>query len=98
MICLEYCPEGRPVNDFALEAEFAFLRTMNHNNTGEIVRYSTENIFNRVREGIVDGEIPNDSVVFIFNEKEFSPNVYGTIHPWPNVFYAIVMKYNLPKF
>lgn len=86
MLYLEYCPEGRAVNDFALEAEFAFLRTCNHNNVGGVHKYSTDNIFNRVRLGIVGGEIHHADVMFLYGEHKIRPNVYGAIVCWPDGF------------
>lgn len=92
MLYLEYCPDGLPVNDFGLEAEFSFLRTVNHNNRGDIIKYSTGNIFNRVREGIVDGEISHENVVFLYQGQEIIPNEYGAIVHWPNGFCDIDIR------
>ena len=85
---IEYCAQGKPVNDFGLDAEFDFLlRSQNQHFGSEFIfQYSTENIFNRVRVGIVSGEISQEDVVFIFQGKEFSPNEYGAITNWPNGF------------
>jgi len=52
---IKYCEYGQPVSDFYLEQEF-----QNFAKYGGTKEYSTENIFNRIRLGIIRNEIENN--------------------------------------
>ena len=77
MINIEYCPEGEPVNDFQCEVIFNQIKE----NSDVIFewKFSTENIFSRIRWGIVSGEIPEHFCCFVFNGYYMHLNRFGAI-------------------
>ena len=90
---VEYCESGQSVNDFHLENELSYIKGFvcdeqkrHSNNADEHIYYSTENIFNRVRLAIVNGEIDPNDIRFVFEENVFSVNKYGAIPNWPKGF------------
>lgn len=55
--------------------------------------FSTSLIFDRIRVGIAEGDIPANSVVFIFNDEKIPINEDGMITSWPEGFLDQNIKY-----
>lgn len=94
MITVEYTRHGDAVNDFNLELTYQdFVERVKDNEV--YFSFSTENIFTRIRLGIVKGEI-DFPIMFAFYTKEenfeFSPNKYGAIVNWPKGFCDSVVR------
>jgi hypothetical protein len=87
---LTYSKSGIPVNDF--EVEEVYKNIIHHlneeNDTGGSYNfsYSTENIFSRVRLGIVSGDISPDEIRFFYEGELIKINKYGAILHWPKGF------------
>lgn len=47
---------------------------------------SSENLYNRIRVGIVEGEIDCEDVRFVYGDQILRPNRYGAITDWPKGF------------
>jgi hypothetical protein len=90
MIIIEYCLSGQPVSDFYVEEEYkAVLRCYEgwkEFKDSHTLFYSTDNIFNRIRLGILEDEIDCNEIRFEFNGEEIVINHYGAIRHWPNGF------------
>lgn len=85
MLYFHYCKKGTPINDFLLEEEYKKVLA-EKNNSEMHFWYSTDNIFMRVKVGIVKKDLDYKDVTFIFEDKEIRPNEYGAIIPYPNGF------------
>ena len=86
MIEIEYCSTGTPVNDFNLDVEYRYILSCIEDGRFDILYYSTENIFTRVRYGVVSGEINPESVCFVYENERLTLNEYGKLSRWPENF------------
>jgi len=86
MLYFHYCKKGRPINDFLIEEEYKKILIDGRENIKMHFWYSTDNIFIRVKLGIVKGELDYTNIVFIFEDKEIKVNRFGAIQDWPDGF------------
>jgi hypothetical protein len=70
---------GVAVSDFNVES--IYNQILGHGD-GDYL-FSTENIFARLRLGVVVGDIPFNSITFVYNGEEIYINKYGAILHWP---------------
>lgn len=84
----EYNENGIAVSDFRVEKNFKeIVDYLNQYPDGlSVWIFSTENIFSRIRLGIIEKEINWENVVFVFENSEYSLNKYGQIENWPENF------------
>ena len=92
---VEYHEVGFPVSDFFLEHiyETEILAGV-ADGRDDTLSFSTENIFARIRLGIVRGEILCTDVVFLFEDEEITLNKYGKQSSWPKGFCDIGVTLN----
>lgn len=83
MIKLTYGKRFRPVSDFEVDELFEQIREITWDYSGG---FSTANIFNRIRLGIVNDEISADAVTFIFEGQEMSLGFDGDVDNWVSGF------------
>jgi hypothetical protein len=80
-----YYRPGPAVSDFVLEATFkSLLHSLQERDVTLVC--STENLFTRVRVGIVQGDISHTDVLFRWQGLEFQPDKNGRIDHWPEGF------------
>lgn len=84
MITMEYCAEGTAVSDWDVEVVFGVLAAPPRGDAR--IKYSTANIFHRVRQGIAEEEVDHRHVLFVFDGQSVVVNEYGMIHDWPRGF------------
>ena len=88
MIRVEYCENGFAVPDFGVESKYQILLKLQKRNPEYLWadEFSTAPIFNRIRVGIVEGDLTKEDVEFVFEGKILSMNDYARIDGWPNGF------------
>ena len=75
---IEYHEDGKAVSDFELDNEYWNLISSNSD-----FSYSTENIFHRIRLGVLKDEINPENYVLVFKGMNFRMNKFGQINDWP---------------
>jgi len=89
-LTIHYAP-GPPVSDFDLETVYKDLITRARR--GDVtVTHSTANIFERVRVGIVRGEILHGNVRFCYQGEELEPDENGRLERWPDGFLDVTER------
>ena len=83
MLEMHYAPDGRAVSDFEIEREYQKLRSYITSESRHIARYTTENIFLRVRGGVYKKEVPHTSVCFYWQDQEVPMNDDSTFNRLP---------------
>ena len=87
MLRIHYEKEGNAINDFYIDHTYRVdIVAGVHDGRDDDLHYSTENIFARIRLGIVTGEISFEDVVFVFEDEELKLNKYGALLNWPEKF------------
>jgi len=86
VITIEYCAEGEAVSDFAVEEWWEKVRTQAAMGLSARSRVSTGLAIDRVRVGIVDGELPHQDVEFLFRGECLRLDADGFTDRWPNGF------------
>ncbi len=88
-----YDKTGEAVSDFDLENTFIYgvKRTIKQMPCNLELHYSTSNIFQRIRLGVIRGEIDCDDFVFLYEDPklgiQYIPvNKYGACPYWPEGF------------
>jgi hypothetical protein len=84
MLTIHYAP-GAGVSDFALEGLYQDLVIASRKQDVVFV-CATENLFLRVRVGIVRSEISHENVRFRWQGQEFAPDENGRLEHWPEGF------------
>lgn len=72
---IKYSQNGLPVSDWDVDNAYGNIRLCQ--NPECVFEFSTENIFNRIRLGVVLGEMDCHDVLFMFNDDVIELNRYG---------------------
>lgn len=87
---VNYSDKGKAVSDFELNDEYQKLISSNK----EYFSYSTENIFHRIRLGILKNEISFKEFIFIYDERYIFIDEYAKMINWPKGFIEQNSKLN----
>ena len=79
---IEYDPNFAAIPDGKVEEEYQELLSKIQCGENYYRIFGNESMFNRVRLGIVMGEIPCDSVEFCFHGEKVKLNEYGKLERW----------------
>ena len=71
------------ISDADCEKLYALLVKRNRSGLDTDVAYVCENVYNRIRLGIVEGDISHTDVRFEFENEYLHPNEYGQLERWP---------------
>lgn len=87
MVIIEYHPiNGKAIPDGMVVETFRQIKWMIEICQYEHLIYSTENIFNRIRLSVVEGEIDPEKFRFYYDGQEIVVNRYGATQKWPKGF------------
>lgn len=88
-ITITYSADGLAVSDFDLENQYEAITSGRYYKNYAV---STEIFFQRVRLGIVRGEISHERVLFRFEGQDIHLDKDGDFHPCPEGFLSLSAK------
>lgn len=86
MITVEYCAEGIPVSDFAIEQYMVLINSSLQHDHNQHWRFSTSPIFDAIRVEVLEERIDYQQIQFLFNGKEIKLDKYGKMSSTPRGF------------